>query len=403
MWNPLLRLLLFSVVVVASLGPGTPVPAQERSCLEFDSQIWAQQVLDDEPLDAAGLDPDGNGIACEELPPGFAPASWVDAIPSTALPAEFRSVVDGDTIEVAFAGNAETVRLLLVDAPEPGDPSQPNPCFADEAARFVAELFSYGPAVLLQGDITQRDKEKRLLRYVWLDFGDGHPYLLNEILVRNGYGVRSVYPPNDRYVDQIGDAQASANAFQRGIWSQCDDPRLTQAAASVDRGTALGLRVVGNTIEGAESGASGAVRRADGPADLWPDAPPDRLIGQAGQAAASGQSGSVIMAAPAAVRPADPVAVVRSDPVLVAPSGPAYVPPPEPAYVAPEPVYVAPEPVAPEPPAGGPCDPSYPTLCIPPGAPDMDCPEVGVTNFPVLPPDPMNFDREPDGIGCESQ
>lgn len=48
------------------------------------------------------------------------------------------------------------------------------------------------------------------------------------------------------------------------------------------------------------------------------------------------------------------------------------------------------------------CDPSYPTLCIPPGAPDLDCGDVGVKNFTVLPPDPHRFDRDKDGVGCES-
>jgi hypothetical protein len=48
------------------------------------------------------------------------------------------------------------------------------------------------------------------------------------------------------------------------------------------------------------------------------------------------------------------------------------------------------------------CEGSYPTLCIPIGAPDMDCWEVGVNNFPVSPPDPHYFDGDYDGIGCEA-
>jgi hypothetical protein len=48
------------------------------------------------------------------------------------------------------------------------------------------------------------------------------------------------------------------------------------------------------------------------------------------------------------------------------------------------------------------CDLSYPDVCIPPFPPDLDCPEVPHTNFKVLPPDLHDFDREGDGIGCES-
>jgi micrococcal nuclease len=54
------------------------------------------------------------------------------------------------------------------------------------------------------------------------------------------------------------------------------------------------------------------------------------------------------------------------------------------------------------PPSGGNCDPSYPTVCIPPSPPDLDCPQIPSSDFRVLPPDPHRFDRDRDGIGCES-
>lgn len=47
------------------------------------------------------------------------------------------------------------------------------------------------------------------------------------------------------------------------------------------------------------------------------------------------------------------------------------------------------------------CDPSYPTVCIPPPPPDLDCADIPYTNFTVLPPDPHHFDGDHDGIGCE--
>lgn len=47
------------------------------------------------------------------------------------------------------------------------------------------------------------------------------------------------------------------------------------------------------------------------------------------------------------------------------------------------------------------CDPSYPTVCIPPPPPDLDCRDIAERNFPVRPPDPHRFDGEGDGFGCE--
>ena len=55
---------------------------------------------------------------------------------------------------------------------------------------------------------------------------------------------------------------------------------------------------------------------------------------------------------------------------------------------------------APAPPPAN-CDPSYPTLCIPPNSPDLDCRDIQARRFTVLEPDPHRFDGDNDGIGCE--
>jgi len=47
------------------------------------------------------------------------------------------------------------------------------------------------------------------------------------------------------------------------------------------------------------------------------------------------------------------------------------------------------------------CDPSYPTVCIPPPPPDLDCADIPYRDFPVLPPDPHHFDGDHNGFGCE--
>lgn len=48
------------------------------------------------------------------------------------------------------------------------------------------------------------------------------------------------------------------------------------------------------------------------------------------------------------------------------------------------------------------CDPSYPTVCIPPAPPDLDCADVPYSNFTVVGTDPHGFDGDGDGVGCES-
>src|SRR5690606_7154937 len=82
------------------------------------------------------------------------------------------------------------------------------------------------------------------------------------------------------------------------------------------------------------------------------------------------------------------------------PAPPAIVPfaPPAPPAAPAAPTQPPPPPAAP----AGNCDPSYPGVCIPPAPPDLDSREFPFRGFPVLQPDPHGFDRDQDGIGCES-
>ena len=47
------------------------------------------------------------------------------------------------------------------------------------------------------------------------------------------------------------------------------------------------------------------------------------------------------------------------------------------------------------------CDPAYPDVCIPPPPPDLDCADLEVRLFRVLPPDPHRLDGNRNGIACE--
>ena len=48
------------------------------------------------------------------------------------------------------------------------------------------------------------------------------------------------------------------------------------------------------------------------------------------------------------------------------------------------------------------CDSSYPDACIPSPPPNLNCGDISDKRFEVLSPDPHGFDRDGDGIGCES-
>jgi hypothetical protein len=51
---------------------------------------------------------------------------------------------------------------------------------------------------------------------------------------------------------------------------------------------------------------------------------------------------------------------------------------------------------------GSNCDPSYPDVCIPSPPPDLNCGDIPQKRFTVSGSDPHGFDRDNDGVGCES-
>jgi hypothetical protein len=48
------------------------------------------------------------------------------------------------------------------------------------------------------------------------------------------------------------------------------------------------------------------------------------------------------------------------------------------------------------------CDPSYPDFCIASPPPDLNCADISQKRFTVSGSDPHGFDRDNDGVGCES-
>jgi micrococcal nuclease len=101
-------------------------------------------------------------------------------------------VVDGDTIHVELDGRIEKVRYIGVNAPEIHHPTKGEEPGGREA-REVNRRLVEGKAVRLELDVRERDRNSRLLAYVFVD-----GTMVNAELVRLGYAQVTV-PPNVRY------------------------------------------------------------------------------------------------------------------------------------------------------------------------------------------------------------
>lgn len=126
-------------------------------------------------------------------------------------------VVDGDTIKIE---SGETVRLIGLDTPETVDPRRPVGCFGKEASNKLKSLVE-GKRVILEKDISDTDKYKRLLRYIYLPLGDNQLLFINDYLIREGFATALTYPPDVKYTNQFLEAQREAKNQSRGLWGSC--------------------------------------------------------------------------------------------------------------------------------------------------------------------------------------
>ena len=126
-------------------------------------------------------------------------------------------VLDGDTIRVLVNGVEEWVRYIGINTPElyPGGPETPAP-FAQAATEANISLLS-GGRLVLEKDISERDRFGRLLRNIWIE-QDGSWMLVNLQLVADGYARVSTFPPDVKYVDLLRAGERAAREGHRGLW-----------------------------------------------------------------------------------------------------------------------------------------------------------------------------------------
>ena len=126
-------------------------------------------------------------------------------------------VVDGDTFKISVNGESETVRLVGIDSPETKDPGKPKECYGEESSQKLSELI-LNKQVRLEKDTKQpdRDRYKRLLRYVYMEDGVD----VNALLLKEGFAT--VYETSAfGLYDEYKVYEAEAVISNRGLWGAC--------------------------------------------------------------------------------------------------------------------------------------------------------------------------------------
>ncbi|HVF20152.1 MAG TPA: thermonuclease family protein [Mycobacteriales bacterium] len=159
--------------------------------------------------DARGA-PDGSG-------PGGTTAE-AEGAPSGRQPAVVVSVVDGDSVWLRAAGSgplppgdAVSVRLLEIDAPETAD------CGYREAGARLAGLVPPGSAVQVERDRDLQDRFGRHLLYLWTEDGS----FVNLAMIEQGFARAVLFEPNDAHIDAMRAAESAARSTRSGLWASC--------------------------------------------------------------------------------------------------------------------------------------------------------------------------------------
>jgi micrococcal nuclease len=141
--------------------------------------------------------------------------------PTDGVEAMVAHVTDGDTIVVTLEGTRERVRYIGLDAPEVANAQEGTPaeCGGDDAREANADLVS-GREVVLERDVSDRDRFGRLLRHVWITDGTGW-LLVGERLVEAGAVEARSYPPDTTRDAGLDDAERRARDAGLGIWGSC--------------------------------------------------------------------------------------------------------------------------------------------------------------------------------------
>lgn len=130
-------------------------------------------------------------------------------------------VVDGDTVIAQINGVPETIRLIGIDTPESVARDRPVQCYGPEASKYLLALLPEGIEATLFLDQQERDRYDRLLAYI---FRSTDGLFVNLNLVQLGFADTFSLAPNTHYKNVFAEAQAEAQAANKGLWGVCGGP-----------------------------------------------------------------------------------------------------------------------------------------------------------------------------------
>jgi len=141
-------------------------------------------------------------------------------------PVPVTAVLDGDTVIVASNVGPRTVRLIGVDAPEPGQSGAMGAAFGAQATAYLRTILPAGTQVWLELDRGTEDAYGRLLAYVYVNSSNGQWLVagtpveqVNLLLVQAGLATVMTIAPNSAYAALYEAGLSEARRSGLGMWA----------------------------------------------------------------------------------------------------------------------------------------------------------------------------------------
>lgn len=141
-------------------------------------------------------------------------------------------IVDGDTVLVKkTSGESIKVRLIGIDTPESVNPdASKNTESGKIASDYLKKELPVQHTYYLEYDSEREDKYGRTLAYLWLtdDPADTDnkeyvsTYMLNAILLKNGYATTMTIEPNTKYAKMFDEIKNEAKSNNVELWTATD-------------------------------------------------------------------------------------------------------------------------------------------------------------------------------------
>lgn len=209
--------------------PGaTRVPTTQAARTQSSTSTTCNDYLFLEAAEEVGLD-------CPDLPPLSATGVVVTDPPGKR--GRIRDVVDGDTLRITFGDEEVRVRIFIADTPE----TNPAECYGIDAAIQTEKLLPVGSIAWFEEGKTKVDQYGRSLFYVWFEQGEGRYRLLQDAIIRDGYGEVVIYPPDNKYEAWLRQGQSDAERLGRGLWSACGAMHLAVAPTATSIPQSFGI------------------------------------------------------------------------------------------------------------------------------------------------------------------